>query len=200
MMPNVGTLARAVPRFLEKIEAGGPGCWVWKAGRTEDGYGQFSVAGREELAHRVAWQVFRGAIPSGLCVLHSCDNPPCVRPGHLWLGTKTENAADRDRKNRQAAGDRHGTRLHPERMARGDQHPARLHPERLARGEHHGCSKLTENDVLKIRALHSSGVSYRRIAAQFGVDHSNIACIVRRQTWAHLPVGAVEMLRARGMA
>lgn len=74
------------------------------------GYGRLRIAGRWDLAHRVAYILRSGPIADGLCVLHRCDNPCCVNPKHLFVGTKTDNALDRDRKNRQAKGDRHGMR------------------------------------------------------------------------------------------
>ncbi len=67
------------------------GCWIWIAGRqTAQGYGGLKIGGRAWLAHRL----WRGPIPAGLCVLHRCDTPPCIRPDHLFLGTRVDNALD----------------------------------------------------------------------------------------------------------
>src|SRR3990172_5475616 len=76
------------------------GCWLWTAGCTDKGYGQFRLSGVNKLAHRTAWEFYRGPIPAGLCVLHRCDTPACVNPYHLFLGTQYDNAQDRENKNR----------------------------------------------------------------------------------------------------
>lgn len=76
-------------------------CWVWRGGRYSRGYGRFFLAGKSARAHRIAWQLANGeAVPAGMIVCHSCDNPPCVNPSHLWLGTGTDNYADMVQKGR----------------------------------------------------------------------------------------------------
>lgn len=75
-------------------------CWEWTGVRTAKGYGRVSIAGRYIYVHRVSWEWHRGPIPPGLLVLHHCDNPPCVRPDHLWLGTMLDNVRDMDSKGR----------------------------------------------------------------------------------------------------
>lgn len=89
-------------RVQGKYEATEDGCWEWTASRNEArrGYGQLNVDGRPVMAHRVMYELFVGPIPPGLCVCHHCDNPPCVRPDHLFLGTHGDNAKDRDMKGR----------------------------------------------------------------------------------------------------
>lgn len=89
-----------VDRFWAKVDRSGD-CWVWTAYRNRNGYGQFWFNRSLHLAHRVSWILTNGSIPDGLCVLHQCDNPPCVNPAHLWVGTQVENIADRDAKGRQ---------------------------------------------------------------------------------------------------
>jgi hypothetical protein len=76
------------------------GCWLWTAGKHEKGYGTFWVSKKCWKAHRYAWHLKHGKIPSGLCVLHKCDNPPCVNPDHLFLGTVLENNIDMFKKGR----------------------------------------------------------------------------------------------------
>jgi hypothetical protein len=80
-------------------------CWLWCGAKHEDGYGFIGVFGRgwTKQSHRVAWWLSKGAIPDGLSVLHNCpggDNPACVNPDHLWLGTHTDNMRDASRKGR----------------------------------------------------------------------------------------------------
>lgn len=88
---------------------------------------------------------------------------------------------------RLARGDRHGSRLHPERWARGDRSGARTHPERVPRGETQGNAKLTNSQVIEIRALHEAGeTTYPKLGAQFGVDRSLIGLIIRRKIWKHI--------------
>lgn len=113
--------------FWDRVPTG-PGCWEWQGVRLPKGYGQFRFLGRMWRAHRLAWLFSHGSLPNGLCVLHSCDNPPCVRPSHLFLGTNAENVADRERKHRRIA-------------PHGGDHPR---------------AKLTIDDVRSIRASRSS--------------------------------------------
>ena len=75
-------------------------CWEWIAFKNKDGYGLFGYNGKNQKAHRVSWQLHNGPIPDGLCVLHKCDNPSCVNPNHLFLGTNADNIKDRVNKNR----------------------------------------------------------------------------------------------------
>ena len=76
------------------------GCYLWIGYTTSDGYGRFNFSGRIVNAHRVAYQQYKGAIPDGLLVLHNCDNPACVNPGHLRLGSDVDNARDRAKRRR----------------------------------------------------------------------------------------------------
>lgn len=105
--------------FWDKVQRQKRGCWIWAAGRFEKGYGQF----RNKRANRVAWEIVIGKIPKGLQVLHRCDNPPCVRPSHLFLGTQLDNIRDMRRKGR----------------------------DNYVRGTKIGTAKLSENAVLRIR-------------------------------------------------
>jgi hypothetical protein len=118
--------------------------------------------------HRIAWEFEHGrAVPDGLCVCHSCDNPPCCNPGHLWIGTHADNAADKIRKGRG------GYEYRKNRS--GDNHPN---------------SKLTWAKVREIRrlwALHTpfkdDGLTGNDLARRFGVKYSNVSMVIKHRTW-----------------
>ena len=100
---------KAQARFEAKITVNPiTGCWEWTASQNPDGYGQFKLNGRREKAHRVAHVLYIGEIPKGMCVLHRCDNPSCVNPEHLFLGTHADNVKDKVAKGRAAKGEKNG--------------------------------------------------------------------------------------------
>jgi len=86
-------------RFWDKVEKT-DGCWLWTASKSEDGYGYFRFDGGMRKAHRMSWLFTNGEIPEGMFVCHSCDNPSCVNPEHLWLGTNQDNQDDMNEKGR----------------------------------------------------------------------------------------------------
>jgi len=164
-------------RFWQKVDRRTPDeCWPWLAGHSS-GYGCFKLGGKAVPAHRVAYQLIYGSIPQSIgqyksCVCHSCDNPNCVNPNHLILGTMADNTADRDARGRAATGSRNGRHTQPETTARGEQH---------------GRSKLTATQVRLIRSLYAQGnTTHRQLGDQFGVSHTQIRYIVSRKSWAHL--------------
>jgi len=183
-----------IARFWSKVDkSGGPdACWPWMAGKLKAGYGKFKAYGRTLTSHRVSHSISKGYIPKdgsyhGICVCHKCDVKLCCNPSHLFLGTQADNVKDREDKGRTASGDKSGSRTHPESLARGDANGARKHPERMPRGEAHRNSKLTAEQVVKIRALYATGgVLKVRLAEQFGVSKVLIGFIINRKAWKHI--------------
>jgi len=139
-------------------------CWIWKNYCSAKGYGQFHVINDDRTsthwqAHRFAWSVKYGEIPEGLLVCHHCDNPGCINPKHLFLGTNQDNMNDRNNKGRQAK----------------------------PKGSKNGFSKLTENQVIEIKMLISSRrFIYPEIAKMFDVSRSTIGAIASGQNWSWL--------------
>lgn len=191
-MAEISLTEKQIVRFYGKTKRNDTtGCLEWTAHRNPDGYGRFGVgAGRVALAHRVAWTLAHGEIPEGVCVLHHCDNPPCVEagPGHLFLGSQADNVADRDAKGRHksASGERHGSRTHPERWQRGDIWHAHHRPEHLARGEHNGKAKLTTAQVRALRKDAAAGLPVGELARVYGVCRATLYRIISGHTWAHV--------------
>lgn len=148
---------KQLANYHKKIVVASSGCHEWTGVMNNNGYGQFNVSGRKTLAHRIAWELSNGPIPEGMCVLHTCDNPACCNPAHLWIGTQIDNIRDMESKGR----------------ARRS-------------GSNHGRSKLTEDDVRKIRELHEKGWRHKSIAVMFGVIQQNISMIVNRKRWKHI--------------
>ncbi len=88
-------------RFWSKVDFSG-NCWIWKAGKTKDGYGRFGVScDNKKLAHRFAWELINGPISEDILILHHCDNPPCCNPAHLFTGTYLDNRLDCVNKERE---------------------------------------------------------------------------------------------------
>lgn len=139
----------------------GDGCWTWQGAKgTKMRYGVMSLGARGsvEYTHRISWMIANGPIPEGLCVLHSCDNPPCVRPDHLFLGTRTDNMTDKVRKGRQH------------------------------RGEATCGVVLTDAKATEALELYASGeISVWDLAQHFGVTEATMRALVNGQTWAHVP-------------
>lgn len=172
----------AAERFWQKVDMAGD-CWIWTARRGVDGYGRFRPNGSlcsEVGAHRVAFVLAGGVLRDRELVCHHCDNPPCVRPSHLFAGTPADNSADMARKGRAIS------RVTTLNAARGDRNGARLHPERVARGERNGSARFTEEDIREIRLAYGAGESQPSIAARFGTAQAVISRIVRRVAWKHI--------------
>jgi hypothetical protein len=141
-------------------------CWVWKKYKNNKGYGKSGLKGKLIYAHRLSYLTFIGEIPNNLFVLHNCDNPACVNPKHLFLGTQEDNMKDMVNKNRQS---------------------------RL-KGEDHGRSKLVQKEVNEIRILWSAELAERakgkgfqltqkELGERFGVSRQQISYIVNNKVW-----------------
>ena len=147
-------------RFQGKYKITESGCWEWTATKNRYGYALLKnipdTRPRMIFAHRVSWLIHHGEIPDGLHVLHTCDNRKCVNPEHLFLGTKTDNAKDRDNKNRQAFGARNGN------------------------------AKYSEEDIFRIYEMYDSGMSNVEIAKKLDGSRITIWEITSGRKWKHL--------------
>lgn len=153
-------------RFWAKVEKRGPEeCWQWTGATNSHGYGQVSTGGKNGRlvrASRFSWELHNGPIPEGMHVCHRCDNPPCVNPAHLFVGTRSDNIRDCWNKGRG-------------RCDGGGR-----------RGSTNGNHRLTEKQVIAIRLAASEGAAQRALARQYKVSKTLIAYIVRRQIWTHI--------------
>lgn len=154
------TFEQQIPYFWKLVEKRGAcDCWLWKGSKHKEGYGRWRFAGKFISAHRYSFILHYGEIPSSVLVCHTCDNPPCCNPDHLFLGTKKDNADDRDRKGRNI--------------------------NRL--GDEHGNSKLTAHSVRIIRSSYRPFiVTSKMLARRFGVSQACIKFVLARRNWRHI--------------
>ena len=132
-------------------------CWEWSAAMTGK-YGSLTIKRKHTYAHRFSWELHNGSIPDGLCILHHCDNPKCVNPTHLFLGTIKDNARDM--------------------MNKGRNNPAK--------GERQGNAKLTEKIVRQIRLSLIDGVTAKELSEKYNTALPNIYNIKNRKRWKHI--------------
>lgn len=139
-------------RFWEKVDIRGEDeCWLWLGG-IPDRYGEFYDSGRMKKAHRVAYELSNGPIPDGLEILHTCDNPPCINPKHLFTGTHQDNMTDMVQKGRQVS----------------------------LWGEKHPNAKLTTEQTEEIKRLCETGeFTQKELSERFGVYQTTISKIHR---------------------
>lgn len=167
-IPYIDAIAQV--EFWELVDkhGGSEHCWNWTGNRwaSKKGiprYGAFNYAGRTYLPHRIAWTLSFGDIPDGILVCHKCDNGLCCNPGHLFLGTQSDNIRDRDRKGR------------------------RQPNSCIPRGEGHTKVKITEEQVREIRRLYQPWkMPCRVLAKMFGMTDDGIYSIITRRTWKHI--------------
>ncbi len=151
--------------FWSRVNIGGEDdCWEWKVftqSKKKMRYPTFRQNNKNMNSHRFSWIIHNGPIPEGMLVLHRCDNPPCVNPNHLFLGTHLDNARDKIEKGR--GGDTANTGNRTNRR---------------------NC-KFTEKEVKEIRDLYSTGeFLYKELAVMFGAGYSTIGHIITRKTWS----------------
>ncbi len=136
-------------------------CWEWIGAKTKHGYGTFYVEkNKPVLAHRFSYELYKGKIKQGYVICHSCDNPSCVNPNHLWEGTISDNNLDCLKKGR--------------------------HKSPRLNGEKHGKHKLSEKQVIKIKEMQKEGISQRNIAKNFNISFQHVSKLINAQRWAHL--------------
>lgn len=168
---SCGCYAREVVRALPQVQpqpladrfnryaqrAGNDECWVWTGTRSRQGYGTIRYGGKNSSAHRLSYEIHKGKIPDGYFVCHTCDNPSCVNPRHLFVGTPQKNVDDMISKNRQVN----------------------------LRGEQHGGSKLRTEQVLEMRNLFGT-LSLNQLAKRYAVSKQAILRIKQGKVWAHV--------------
>ncbi len=142
-------------RFNSKVKRADGGCWEWVGKRFNTNYGRFSINHTKTVrAHRYAWERANGPIPEGMMICHRCDNPPCVNPAHLFLGTGSDNQQDRVSKLRGFF------------------------------GEQHHKSKLTEDAVRAIRLRYAAGETNKAaLARAYGVTGTMVRWVIERRFW-----------------
>lgn len=156
------SLGTPLERFMSRINKTDT-CWLWQGYTDDKGYGLFWYNDANWLTHRFSYHFLVGPIPKGLYACHNCpikDNPSCVNPEHLYLGTAQDNSIDAILKGQSPFGDRNGSRTHPESRPRGDAHPT---------------ASLTEDKIEKIREFClTSNLTQQEMAKQLGVAKSTI--------------------------
>jgi len=163
-------------RFWTKVQKG-DGCWLWTACKDQSGYGRLGARVDGSFfvfkAHRLSWELAHGPIPEGVCVLHRCDTPSCVRPDHLFLGSKQDNYDDMVNKGRRRI------------VFGGVAKLAATTPGAFA-GTKNPRAKLTDEDVRYIRHMSDEGASRIELARKFGITGPAVRMIVTRTTWRHV--------------
>lgn len=173
--PTIDSIPQQIiDRFWSNVAISGRDeCWNWTSEYLARGYGRFNMFGISYIATRMAYFLAHLTDPGPMFVCHTCDNRKCVNPRHLWLGTAADNARDMVEKGRSATGDRNARALYPEKTARGSRA---------------GLAKLTEEQVVHIHQDLANGHNCKVIAQKYGITHSVVSKIARRELWAHVVI------------
>lgn len=177
-IPNTGTFVAMPPevRFWKRVDKSGPipshcsylgNCWPFLGATLRGGYARFYDGEKGRKAHRWSYQHHYGPIPDGMLVCHRCDNPPCVRPDHLFLGTNGDNMADKKAKGRNCYGDANGSRKFLDRRPRGESSPV---------------ARLSDAQAIEIfRTYHAGGVTQRALAEAYNISPQTVSLVATAQ-------------------
>ena len=151
---------RYIKNFWKKVDKkDNSSCWIWIGAHCNHGYGQMRINNKMKMAHRISWIIHFGNIPEGLEVCHKCDNPECVNPSHLFLGTHQDNMDDRKSKGR----------------------------NKSLQGEMNGASKLKNSQILSIRKKYSTGeYSLRDLGREYHVGFEAIRRVVKHISFTNV--------------
>jgi hypothetical protein len=152
---RITTRERFERKVLPWFEPNGCQLWIGTINKQSGGHGRFYLNKKYPTAHRVSYELYVGPIPNDMQVLHKCDNPPCVNPDHLFLGTQQDNIADMGAKGR----------------------------KKVFHGIEHGMAKINPEKAFEIRWLHASGYSSRKLAAMYDVSKRTIQNVYQNKLW-----------------
>jgi len=152
------------------------GCWNWTRRSKQNGYGVAYLGKERWLAHRAAYTLVKGAIPEGMSVCHSCDNPACINPDHLWLGTHKENMHDAIKKGRSSKPPVHV----------GEDHWRHKYPEMVERGEDNPNAIKTDEEVIALRRDYVAGTPLSDLYVRYQVTKATIHDYTSGRSWKHL--------------
>ena len=149
----------SIEEKLKRYVIGNCNCWNWIGSKDRDGYGVFGHHRNKQIkAHRASYAFYVGEIPNGMMVCHSCDNPSCINPQHLFVGTAKDNTQDMIKKQRRP----------------------------ILSGENHPNAKITDHQAHEIKQLRKQNVPLTSIANQYGISFQTVSSIAKGTTWKHI--------------